>query len=298
MHVVPPYLKEGDLIYICAPAKAIDRETVDFSVRFLESKGFLVEVSKDCFGENGYYSGTILERVADFQEGLDREDVKAILCARGGYGCIQLMDHLQWAGFLRAPKWIVGFSDVTVFHQYLDYSEIASLHATMPLNFSSNSPESLDSLVCSLKGTSILLSCDGHPFNKIGEVTAPIIGGNLSILYSQLGSKKRPSYSGKILYIEDVGEQAYALDRMLYAFKDAGVWDEIVGLIVGSFSSIGETFIPTNEDYKRTILEHFQFRKIPICFDFPAGHQDDNRAIKLGTNACLKVSKERVLIGF
>ena len=291
MQLHPAPLVPGDLIYICAPAKAIEEETVLFAKNWLEDKGYRVEVSPNCLGSHGYFSGTVYERTADFQAGLDREDVKAILCARGGYGSIQLMEHLQWAGFLREPKWIAGFSDITVFHQYLALSEVPSIHSTMPLNFEANTPESLETLLAAWSGVSYEITANGHDKNKEGEVEAEVIGGNLSILYSLLGSKQRPSYKGKILYIEDVGEQAYAIDRMLFAFKDAGIWDEVSGLIVGSFTSIGETQNPTNLDYKTTLLEHFQFRNIPIAFDFRAGHQDDNCAIKLGTVACLKVTK-------
>lgn len=298
MQTHPAPLVSGDLIYICAPAKAIEEHSIQFARTFLESKGYRVEVSPHCLGTHGYFSGTVYERVADLQAGLDRQDVKAILCARGGYGSIQLMEHLQWAGFLREPKWIAGFSDITVFHQYLALSEVPSIHSTMPLNFEDNSPESLETLLAAWSGESYTITANGHFQNKTGEVEAEIIGGNLSILYSLLGSKQRPSYKGKILYIEDVGEQAYAIDRMLFAFKDAGVWDEVSGLIVGSFTSIGETLVPTGLDYRETILSHFQFRNIPIAFDFPAGHQPDNRAIKLGTKACLNVDKTKVELQF
>ncbi len=294
----PLSLKKGDLIYICAPAKAVDVKSVEFAKDFFERNGFRVEVSPNCLGEHGYFSGTLYERLSDLQAGLDRADVKAIVSARGGYGCVQLMDHLRWAAFLRDPKWMVGFSDVTVFHQFLDFSAIPSLHATMPLNFEENSPESLATLMNALTGRSYSIEVQSYSFNKKGEVHAEIIGGNLSILYSQLGNKQRPSYKGKILFIEDVGEQAYAIDRMLHAFKDAGVWDEIVGLIVGSFTSIGETANPTGLIYRDTLLEHFQFRKIPIVFDFPAGHQADNRCLVLGQKCHLKVVENQVVLSF
>lgn len=294
----PAPLVKGDLIYICAPAKAVDEKSVLFAKHYFEEQGFKVEISSHCFGELGYFSGTVYERVEDFQIGLDRVDVKAIVCARGGYGSIQLMDHLQWAGFLRDPKWIVGFSDITVFHQYLDLSEVPSLHATMPLNFEENTSESLISLSKALKGEDYSIVFESNRLNKKGNATAPIIGGNLSILYSQLGSKSRPSYKGKLLFIEDVGEQAYALDRMLYAFKDAGIWDEISGLLVGSFTSIGDTDKPTALDYQQTLLNHFQFRHIPIVFDFPAGHQMDNRCLIFGREAQLLVDEKQVSLSF
>lgn len=294
----PQPLKKGDLIYICAPAKSVDVQSVGFAQRFFEENGFKVELSPNCLGEYGYFSGERYARLADFQEGLNREDVKAIVCARGGYGSVQLMDYLQWAAFFRDPKWLVGFSDITVFHQHLDKADIPSLHATMPLNFETNSSESLTTLLDALTGTPYSITCKPNLFNKCGETQGHLIGGNLSILYSQLGNKNRPDYKGKILFIEDVGEQAYALDRMLYAFKDAGIWDDISGLIVGSFTSIGETQNPTGLDYKATILEHFQFRSLPILFDFPAGHQSDNRCLILGQKCHFKVDETSVFLSF
>jgi muramoyltetrapeptide carboxypeptidase len=293
-----PALQNGDLIYITAPAKAIEVECVQFAKNFLENKGFKVEISEHCLGEHHYFSGTDGERAADFQKGIDNPDVKAILCARGGYGCVRIVDSLEWAGMLRDPKYIIGFSDVTVFHQKMQNFGLESIHASMPLNFSMNSEESLNTLLNALQNIPYSIDSPSNKWNKKGIAKGKLIGGNLSILYSLLGTDDEVDYLDSILFIEDLAEQLYHLDRMFYSFAKAGLLEKIKGLVIGGMTDMKDTAVPFGKSYEEIILAHFQFRKIPIIFDFPAGHIDDNRALIFGREVELEVDNDGGKLSF
>lgn len=291
MDLSVPHLVSGDLIEIVAPAKAIEREHVHFTKNFLEKAGFRVRISEHCLGRNNYFSGTVAERLHDFQLAIDDPEVKAVLCARGGYGCVQLVDKVQWANMLRYPKWVIGFSDVTIFHQRLGKLGIQSIHGSMPLNFSNNSAEALSTLVSALKGESYSISSVSEERNRFGKCEGVLQGGNLSILYSLLGTNDQADYSNTILFIEDLAEQIYHLDRMFYALEKAGVLDKIKGLIVGGMTDLKDTIPPFGASYQDVILSHFEYRKIPICFNFPVGHISDNRALIVGAEVNLCVTE-------
>lgn len=284
------YLKPGDLIQIVAPAKAIEESHVAYAKEFFEQQGYRVVLGKHCTGQYNYFSGTDEQRTEDMQQAIDNPDVKAIICARGGYGVVRIIDRIQWANQLRNPKWIVGFSDITVFHQQLQKFEQKSIHATMPLNFRENSPESLTTLLQALEGNLSGIEFAGTPFNKKGIAAGELIGGNLSIVYSLLGTDIQPDYKGKILFLEDVGEQLYAIDRMFFSLKKAGVLDAISGLIVGGMTDLKDTTATTiGMTLEEIVLQHFHYRTIPICFGFPAGHLTDNRALVLGARVQFEV---------
>ena len=289
MNASIPALQKGDLIYITAPAKAIDAACVEFAKNFFEKEGLRVLVSEHCLGEYHYFSGTDGERAADFQKGIDNPEAKAIVCARGGYGCIRIVDTLEWAGMLRDPKFIIGFSDVTVFHQKMQRFGLESIHATMPLNFSSNSEESLTTLLCAMKKQTYSIDVSDCKWNKRGTASGKLVGGNLSILYSLLGTDDQIDYADTVLFIEDLSEQLYHLDRIFFAFQKAGILERISGLIIGGMTDMKDTAVPFGKSYEEIILEHFQFRKIPILFGFPAGHIDDNRALVFGREVELTV---------
>lgn len=291
MNQVPASLQKGDLIAIVAPAKSIEPEHVLFAKAFFEKEGFRVEISENCLGEHHYFSGDEAQRLIDFQSALDNPKVRAIICARGGYGCVQLLDRVQWAAQLREPKWIVGFSDVTYFHQRMQRHEIASIHGTMPLNFQQNSEESLSTLIQCLKGKPAEISWKSNENNRLGSVTGTLVGGNLSILYALLGTDDQIDFDNTILYIEDVGEPIYAIDRMFYAFSKAGIFDKIKGLIVGGMTNLTDTAVPFGKSYEEVILSHFDYRKVPIAFGLPAGHIDDNRALILNANVALTATQ-------
>lgn len=294
----PPVLRPGDLIYITAPAKAIEQEHVLFAKELFEDEGFRVMISEHCLGQNNYFSGTDEERQADLQFGMDHPEVKAIICARGGYGCVRILDRLQWAGMLREPKWMVGFSDVTVFHHRLQRFGISSIHGSMVLNFKDNSSEALNTMMAALKGTDVSIECPPTPSNKNGAAEGRLIGGNLSIVYSLLGTDDQLDFTDAILFVEDLAEHLYHIDRMFYALKKCGALDRIKGLIVGGMTDMEDTATPFGKTLDEIILEHFQFRNIPIAFGFPAGHISDNRALILGDQCKLEVSAEKTLLSY
>jgi muramoyltetrapeptide carboxypeptidase len=290
-------LKIGDLIYITSPAKAIELSNIRHAQNYLENLGFKVELSKNCLGNFNYFSGSDYERLQDFQEGLDNPNVKAILCARGGYGSVRLIDQLNWAGFIQYPKWIVGYSDITVFHQRLLRYGIPSIHGSMPLNFEENTTEAIESLINLMKGEVVDYRIESNKYNKCGTAKGKLVGGNLSILYSLLATDDRIDYRDTILFIEDLSEHLYHIDRMLYSFEKAGVFDQIKGLIVGGMTELMDTAVPFGMNYQEIILSHFNYRNIPIIFDFPAGHIPDNRALCLGKNHQIEVgTKHSTLI--
>ena len=289
-------LRPNDLICITAPAKAIDASCVHFAKSFFEQQGYRVRISEHCLGRHDYFSGTDDERLSDFQQAIDDPEVKAIVCARGGYGAIQILDSIRWAAQLREPKWIVGFSDITVFHQRMQCSGIPSIHGTMPLNFETNTPEALQTLLAALEGKPITISAPHSSFNQPGIATGELVGGNLSILYSLLGTDDQVDYSGKLLFIEDLCEQLYHLDRMLYAFQKNGVFNRISGLIVGGMTDLKDTDPPTGFELHQLILDHLRYSNIPICFNFPAGHIADNRALVLGQVYHLEVNSSGTLL--
>ncbi len=287
--IQPAPLKKGDLIYITAPAKSIDEASVSFAKNFFETQDFRVEISKHCFGTFNYFSGTDEERAADLQAGIDHPEAKAIVCARGGYGCVRIVDQLQWANMLREPKWLIGFSDITVFHHRLFKLGVQSIHGTMPLNFEKNSPEALQTLVEAMTGTQKPLIWNGNPNNRIGKANGKLIGGNLSILYSLIATSDAYFFEGNILFLEDLAEHYYHLDRMFFSLRKSGILDRISGLIIGGMTDMEDTTIAFGMTTEQIVLQHFQFRKIPIAFDIPSGHIDDNRALIVGAEVELVV---------
>jgi muramoyltetrapeptide carboxypeptidase len=277
-----PNLKAKDLIYICSPAKAIDEQSIIFSKDHLESAGFTVELSEHVLGTDNYFSGTLEERLHDLQKGLDHTQAKAILCARGGYGCIQLIEKLDWTEFKKNPKWLIGFSDITVLHLVLSKMGIPSLHASMPLNFAKNTTLSLSTLKSAITGNSFEITAPVHSSNRLGNTKNRIVGGNLAIVHAMLSYSGSDFFKDKILFIEDVGEHLYQIDRMFYGLKYLGVLKNISGLIIGAFTSISDTDSPFGKTLEELILDHVKDSGVPVGFGFPCGHQDDNQAIIMG----------------
>lgn len=293
-----PYLKEGDLIYITAPAKAIECHLIENAKKYLIEKGFRVKVGKHCCDQYNYFSGSLAQRASDFQEGIDNSEIKAIICARGGYGSVQIIDHLQWAAFLKEPKWIVGFSDITYFHQKIAKFGLKSIHGTMPLNFEENSLPALDTLINSMKGDLPEFRIESNPLNKTGKAQGKLIGGNLSIIYANIGTDDQPSYENSIMFIEDLSEQLYHIDRMFNALRKSGILSKIKGLIIGGMTDLKDTARPFGMTYEEIILSHLKYEKIPICFNFPAGHIDDNRSLILGHEIEFEILENKVKIKY
>ena len=288
-------LHPGDLIAIVAPAKQIEQEYVTHAQQLLETAGYNVLIGKHCLGNHHYFSGTDKERLSDFQQALDNPAVKAILCARGGYGCIRIVDDIDWSHFVKNPKWIIGFSDVTILHQRIQLLGFPSIHGTMPLNFQENSKEALNTLFEAIEGKNPRITIPSNKYNIQGETTGNLVGGNLSILYGLIGTNDEVNYEGTILFIEDLAEQLYHLDRMFYAFKKAGILNKIKGLIIGGMTDMKDTAIPFGSNLEEIILYHCKELAIPVAFQFPAGHINDNRALLLGKKVKLTVENETTL---
>ena len=284
----PNYLKEGDTIGILAPAKAIDKRLISNAENFWISKGFKVKIGLNAAGQYNYFSGTTAARYQDFETMLSDETVKAIICARGGYGSVSLLDRLNWSGMFEHPKWIIGFSDITFFLQHLNKLGIMGIHGTMPLNYEDNSDESKEALVKLLKGEKMNYQWSTQHYSN-GIIEGRLLGGNLSVLCSLIGTNSMPNYDGAILFIEDVGEHLYAIDRMFYSLSKSGILDKIKGLIVGDFSNIKDTETPFGCSLQEIVMTHLKYRNVAVAFDFPAGHCNHNLPLVIGKKIKLSI---------
>ncbi len=288
--IIPAQLKPGDTIALISPAKAIEAELVESAAAFLNEKGYPVVIGQHAKGQHHYFSGTVEERLADLQWAIDHPDVKAIWCNRGGYGAIHLLELAQTANLLREPRWLIGFSDITNFHCLGLTLDLATVHATMPLNFKENSAESFETIFSVLESNRTAFEWTTEKPTKLGTAQGKVVGGNLSILYSLLGTRYFPDVTDCILFIEDIGEQWYAVDRMIHAFHLAGIWEKVAGVMIGGMTDMKETATPCNLPFEQTILSFCRYRNIPIAFDAPIGHQNDNRAVVVGKKGQLTVS--------
>ena len=289
---IPPYLKEGDKIALISTARKISSEELQAAIECIESWGLDVVLGKHLFNSHHQFSGKDDERTRDLQSMLDNPEVKAVLCVRGGYGTVRIIDDIDFSHFQKNPKWLAGFSDITVLHSHIHKLNVASLHSTMPISFSTNTTESIKSLKDALFGKHLSIEIDLHPFNRFGEVKGQIVGGNLSILYSLMGSPSDLNTDGKILFIEDIDEYLYHIDRMMMNLKRSGKLSNLKGLIVGGMTKMNDNTIPFGKDAESIIKDVVSEYNYPLCFGFPAGHVKDNRALKLGVIAELKVDKQ------
>jgi muramoyltetrapeptide carboxypeptidase len=294
--IFPEKLKIGDKIGIISPARKITLNELDPAIKTIESWKLKVELGSNLFEVDNQFSGTIEQRSTDLQTMIDDDSIKAILCARGGYGTVQIIDNIDFSKLKNNPKWIVGYSDVTVLHSHLNKLGIASLHATMPINFKTNAKESLASLKNGLFGNENNILCGPHPFNKFGKVEAEVVGGNLSILYSLLGSNSDVDTDGKILFIEDLDEYLYHIDRMMMNLKRNGKFTKLKGLVVGGMSDMNDNTIPFGKTAEEIILEYIKEFDFPVCFNFPAGHLDDNRTLVFGKECTLEINENGVIL--
>ena len=292
--IIPEKLVVGDKISIISTARKITKEELIPALKALESWGLKVVLGTNLFKEDDQFSGTIEQRTNDLQSMIDDNSIKAILCARGGYGTVQIIDAINFNNLKNNSKWIVGYSDVTVLHSHLNNLGIASLHASMPINFESNTNESLLSLKNTLFGNLNNVECKAHPLNKFGKIEGDIVGGNLSILYSLSGSQSDINTASKILFIEDLDEYLYHIDRMMMSLKRNGMLGKLKGLIVGGMSDMNDNSISFGKTAEQIILDHTKDYDFPICFGFPAGHLSDNRSIRFGTNSVLEINKNGV----
>lgn len=288
----PASLKKGDTVGIISTARKISMKELEPAIRCFENWGLKVKLAHYLFEEDHQFAGNDEQRLADLQGFMDNPDVKAIICARGGYGTIRIVDEINFLSFENQPKWVCGYSDVTVLLNKLSSKSIESLHSTMPINFSTNTTESLESLRSALFGKELNINCKPHILNRNGEARGKITGGNLSMLYSQLGSSTALNTEGMILFIEDLDEYLYHLDRMVHNLKRNGYFDKLAGLIVGGMNDMNDNTIPFGKNAIEIISEIVRPYNFPVCFDFPAGHVDDNRTLIMGRRANLSVGNE------
>lgn len=286
----PPNLKKGDKIGIAAPARKISLPEIEKAIAIFEAHGFRMVFHRELFETDNQFAGSDKVRAACFQKLLDDDEIKAIISARGGYGSVRIIDQLDFTHFEKHPKWIIGYSDLTVFHSHLSQVlGIQSLHAGMLLSLEENTQASILGLMDVLKGNNPFYEIPPHPLNKKGSIKAELIGGNLSVLYSLMGSVSFPETKAKILFIEDLDEYLYHIDRMMMCLKRAGVFDGIAGLVVGGMTDMNDNKVPFGKTAEEIISEHVREFDFPVCFGFPAGHLPDNRPLIMGAKAELEV---------
>jgi muramoyltetrapeptide carboxypeptidase len=295
--IVPPNLKTGDNIAIIAPAGKIDAHIILAAEKLLNTKGFNVKKGNFFSKANSYFSGTDDEPLQDLQWALNDKDVKAIFCARGGYGTIKLLESLNFDEFKKNPKWLIGFSDITVLHNILNIEGFCSIHGTMPVKFKNDKVDkSLDSVLKIITGESIEYLITPHQYNNMGNATAEIVGGNLSIIYSLRGTKYDIDTKGKILFIEDIDEYNYHLDRMMYNLYLGDKLRDLKGMIIGNFTAFKDGQTPFDYKGLEVIYQYTKALNIPVVFGFPAGHEELNLALPLGKKIKLEVTKNKVTI--
>lgn len=285
----PTTLKKGDHIALVSPSGIVDKDRIQDGLRLLESWGLLVEEGRYVYGQKGMYAGSDEERIEDLQKALDNTEVKAIICARGGYGLLRIIDRLDFSAFQKNPKWIVGFSDITILHAHLNkVLKIESIHAPMPGGLAKDE-ESDQSLRALLFGEKVEYEIPWSEYNRAGKASGELIGGNLSILYALQGSKDELEAKKKILFIEDLGEYFYHLDRMMLNLKRSGKLEKLAGLLVGGMTDLKEGSAPFGKNSAEIILEAVKDYDYPVAFNFPAGHQLKNLALVLGRKARLEI---------
>ena len=295
---LPPFLLPGDKVAIISPAGKIDQKIGDCGAALLEQQGFRVIVGEHAFDSAGVFAGTDVSRAADLQRALDDRSVKAIFFSRGGYGSIRTLPLVNWSSFFRKPKWLIGFSDITVFHAFLTNHQIGSVHGVMSAWFGPDGvpSESFLKLMDLLKGSKPEYVLPFHVMNRNGTASGILTGGNLSIIQSLRGTKYDIAPKGKILFIEDINEPHYHLDRMMQNLKTGHVLEQLSGIISGYFTGIKEGDTPYGKTAYEIIREAVDSFHYPVVFGFQAGHEMPNLPLIMGHRISLDVSSEKVLI--
>lgn len=289
----PRYLKAGDTIGILSPARFIAPHQVEPTVNWLKKHQFNVVLSPNIFENHHQMAGTDMQKIADFQQFINDPNIKAILCARGGYGSVRLVDRLDYTSLVNQKKWILGYSDITAFHTHIhQHTGLPTIHSTMPINITADGTHhetmSRQTLLDALMGNDLTYKLHNHPLNKIGNANGILVGGNLSILYSLCGSSSDLSTEGKILFLEDLDEHLYHIDRMMMNLKRTGKLNRLAGLVVGGMSDMNDNTIPFGKTAEEIILEHTCEYDYPIYFGLNAGHTQPNQALRLGMNVYIQ----------
>ncbi len=300
--IKPPYLKQGDTVAIVAPSGIVkDHSTIDKAIVLLDSWGLKAIVGKHIFDNGFHFASSDTNRLADLQTALDNTEVKAIWCARGGYGTVRIIDQLDFTAFKENPKWVIGYSDITVLHNHINNQGITSIHGMMPVNLSNPMEQiqpSVDSLKIALFGEELSYEFQGSQYNKLGTVSGQLVGGNLTLLENSLGTASAIDTTDKILFIEEIGEYKYHIDRMLWALKRNGYFENCKGVLIGDMSNIPQNDPNFGQEIEEIILNIVKGYNIPIAFNFPAGHGDVNQAICLGSKVELIINSETSTLNF
>jgi muramoyltetrapeptide carboxypeptidase len=297
--MMPPlYLQKNDTVAIVSTARKISLHEIKSAIELLKIWGLKVIVGKTIGLEENQFAGSDMARTKDFQQMLNDPEVKAIWCARGGYGSVRIIDAIDFTKFKQNPKWIIGYSDITVFHSCLHNLGYKTIHGIMPLNLEKNTKEAKESLRKSLFGEKLFYEINSSKENKLGSATGVLIGGNLSILYSLLGSESTINTNKKILFIEDLDEYLYHIDRMMMNLKRNGYFNMLSGLIVGGMTKMHDNEIPFGKTAKEIILDAVSEYNFPVVFDFPAGHIKDNSTLIFGGKISLEVDNIKTKLKF
>ncbi len=295
--IIPPYLKKGDTIGIVCPAGFMEKSKVETCIETLKSWGYKVVIGKTVGNQFNYFSGSDKERLTDLQTMLDDKNINAILCGRGGYGLSRIIDSIDFRAFKKNPKWLIGYSDITLLHSHINNQlKTATIHSPMAAAFNDDGykNEFVLSLQKAIKGNKANYSCNTNSFNKTGKTTAELVGGNLCMIAHAVGTKSYYNTKNKILFIEDIGEYIYNIDRMLIQLKRSGLLENLVGLIVGGFTDLKDTTTPFGKSAYEIIKEHTNEYNYPVCYNFPVGHQTKNLALKIGVQYTLNVDAKKV----
>jgi muramoyltetrapeptide carboxypeptidase len=287
--IIPPYLKKGDTIAIVATARKNIDDNLKPAISWLKNWGLEVVIGNTIGLDNNQLAGTDEQRAADFQKQLDNPNIKAIWCVRGGYGTVRMIDFLDFTKFKQSPKWIIGFSDVTVLHSHLNTMGYASIHGIMPVS-SKATEEAKESLRKALFGEHLEYTVPCDQMNRYGSAKGELVGGNLSILYSLLGSESAIDCHDKILFIEDLDEYLYHIDRMMMNLKRNGCLESLKGIVVGGMTKMHDNEIPWGKNVLEIIDDVTKKYNIPIIYNFPAGHMADNHALVLGKQVSIEVN--------
>ncbi len=297
MAISPPYLKKGDTILIIATARARSKEAIEPAIDILKSWGLKVETGPNAFKSYHQFAGTDGQRANDLQWAIEHKTAKAILISGGGYGTMRVIDQVNFKPLLKNPKWFIGYSDTTVIHNRLCHLKMAAIHGTMAFQFTRDKAAT-NSIKQLLFGEEITYTLSKHKLNRIGIAEGEIVGGNLSLLYALSGSVDDVSGKNKILFIEDLDEQLYHIDRMMLQLKRSGKLKHLKGLIVGGMSDMKDNAVPFGKSAEEIVLDAVKEYNYPVCFNFPAGHIEKNMALYLGKKAKLEVTKNKVSLTY
>lgn len=297
--ITPRTLKKGDTVAIVSTARKVSKEEIQPAIKLLESWGLKAILGNSIGAEENQFAGSDDLRATDFQQMLNDPKINAIWCARGGYGTVRIIDKLDFSEFKRNPKWIIGYSDMTVLHSHIHNLEVETLHAQIFLGIETKTKEAANSIRKVLFGENYSIEFKSiNSKTTIESYSGELVGGNLSVLYSLCGSNSAINTDGKILFIEDLDEYLYHIDRMMMNLKRNGMFSNLKALIVGGMTDMHDNTIPFGKTAEEIILDVVKDYKYPVFFNFPAGHIEDNRAVVIGREVELKIANNKINLKF